>query len=94
MYVETTWSPIYTKGWIHNSVVSVIVEAYSRPIAVFSLPDLDSKVVYEIPLDRKARVISADNKFAKIRCLDDDGNEIVGYVRRNDLCGNPYTTCG
>lgn len=94
MLVETTYSPTYVSGWIHNSVVSVIIRAYSKQIPIYWSADLTSEEVYRVPLDRKARILAVNNKFAKITCMDDDGHEVTGFIEVKFLCGNPYTTCG
>ena len=94
LFVKTTNNPVEIEGWIHNSVVSATLAAYSEPIPVYEEARDSSKEMDKVSVEQYVKILEAIGIYSKIEYKDEKGKLRTGYVKNYNLCGNPYTTCG
>jgi len=93
LLVKTTNNPEEVEGWIHNSVVSTTLAAYSTPIKIYEKPSEASKIIDRAKMEQRVKVLASKGFFSKIEYLDNERKLKRGYVKNQSLCGSAYTTC-
>ena len=83
-------------GWIaKESYLQTYVRAYSASIAVLSSPNPQSrsKMILKPATTHCFTIIGCKGNFLKIRWLKNKFKTFEGWIKREDQCANPYTTC-
>jgi len=73
------------EGWIHNSIVGA---ATTHNLDVFDKPNGTNKIAQLIGEQDSFIIKEAYCNWIKI-----DSNGIIGWVKSQEICGNPVTTC-
>lgn len=76
-------------GWVSAKMVSTTTErADQKPLKIYAKPNIKSKTVGTMPNDIKVNIVGYDCFGLKVTY-----KKITGWIPKDDLCGNPVTTC-
>ena len=76
-------------GWVSAKMVSTTTErADGKPIKLYAKPNTKSKTVGTMPNDIQVKIVGFDCFGLKVTY-----KKITGWIPKDDLCGNPVTTC-
>ncbi|WP_430906628.1 hypothetical protein [Maribacter sp. 2-571] len=73
------------EGWIHNSIVGATV---THDVRVYDKPNSKNMVGELIGEQHTFKIKEAYCEWIKIEC-----KSLVGWVKSEQICGNPVTTC-
>lgn len=77
------------EGWISAKMVSTTTErADQKPLKLYSKPNIKSKTVGTMPNDIQVKIVGFDCFGLKVTY-----KKMTGWIPKDDLCGNPVTTC-
>ena len=81
------------KIWVKAGDIGVIVQNYtSTPIFMYSKPTTKSLPIKIITSSIIGQIYDIQAHFVLLEIII-DGEKIRGWVQKEYLCGNPYTTC-
>ena len=82
------------KIWIQAGDIGTIVQNYdSVPIFVYNKPTTESLPIKVITSPIIGQIYDIQADFVLLEICFTDGEKIRGWVKKEYLCGNPYTTC-
>lgn len=93
--VKGGFHKIKVEGWIHNSVVTTKIAAYTpqEPKLIFDNADASKKIVDKVSVERSVKILAIHGLYSKIEYQNSNDEKIRGYISNYDLCGNPYSNC-
>ena len=77
------------EGWVSAKMVSTRTErADQKPLKIYAKPNIKSKTVGTMPNDIQVKIVGFDCFGLKVTY-----KKMTGWIPKDDLCGNPVTTC-
>lgn len=91
-YVLNT-DPKLKSGWVkfQEDYFGIYGANYTSTLKVYEKPNMNSKVIHTFPANfphDPMSILDWEKEWIKIK-----SDNIIGWVKKEDTCSNPYTTC-
>ncbi len=91
--IETLNYPETISGWIYGSVTAARIGNLDNSMNIYQKPDSNSTIAASWTGMKIIQLVTFKGDWAKVKLTLDNDELVIGWIRSNLLCGNPYTYC-